>query len=55
MIILKILASFLLLVFIYVGALKANKNNHHQAAMAEYITGFIFTFGAIVGIYYLWW
>jgi hypothetical protein len=55
MIILKLLASFLLFVCLYVGVLKANKNNHRQPAIAEYMAGFIFAFGALVGFYKLWW
>ncbi|WP_170252841.1 hypothetical protein [Colwellia echini] len=57
MIIIKLSASFLLLIFILVGGRKADKKSHNSQyhPLAEYMTGFIFVFGAFWGLYELWW
>jgi hypothetical protein len=57
MIVVKLFASLLLCVCLLVGIRKANKNNHKHdyRPIAEYLSGFIFAVGAIVGFYYLWW
>jgi hypothetical protein len=57
MVLLKLFGSFLLLCCLIVGIKKADKKTHNTEhhAMAEYITGFIFAFGALYGFYLLWW
>jgi len=56
MIILKLFGSFLLLICLLVGVKRADKNSHNPnyPAIAEYMTGFIFAFGALWGFYALW-
>ena len=57
MVVLKLFASFLLLVCIFVGTKKADAKTHNpnHRPLAEYMTGFIFTFGGMWGLYALWW
>jgi hypothetical protein len=57
MIVLKLFASLLLLVCIFVGIKKADAKTHNpnHREFAEYMTGFIFTFGGVWGLYILWW
>ncbi len=57
MVLLKLFGSFLLLCCLIVGIKKADKKTHNTEhhAMAEYMTGFIFAFGALYGFYLLWW
>lgn len=56
MIILKLFASFMLLLCLLVGIRKADEKSHNPKyhALAEYMTGFIFVFGAVWGFYELW-
>ncbi|NQZ26708.1 MAG: hypothetical protein HRT55_10365 [Colwellia sp.] len=57
MIILKLFASFMLFCCFLVGIRKADKKSHNPNyhALAEYMTGFIFVFGAFWAFYKLWW
>jgi len=56
MLILKLFASLLLLICLFVGVRRADKKSHNPNyhAIAEYMTGFIFAFGALWGFYALW-
>jgi len=56
MITLKLFASLLLLMCLVVGVRRADKKFHNPNyhTIAEYMTGFIFAFGALWGLYALW-
>lgn len=50
----KLFASLFLCAAFVTGVFKANPNTHIQRKMAEYITGFLFCFGSVLGLYFLW-
>lgn len=56
MLILKIIGSFLLLIFLLAGVLKANPRTHNPdyPPMAEYAAGFIICVISLVGLHYIW-
>lgn len=53
---LKIFASFIFICFFIVSLTKANPRTHNPAyrPAAEYMTGFLFFFCSLAGLYYLW-
>ena len=53
----KCLCSFFLLCFFIVGIKRADIKFHRdkEYPMAEYITGFLFTFFPALAFYHLWW
>ena len=53
----KIIASMFLFALLVTGVLKANPRFHSPSyrPITEYTTGFILSFLACVGFYYLWW
>jgi hypothetical protein len=57
MLIIKGLCTFFLLCFFIAGIKRADRNSHldKEYPMAEYITGFLFTFFPALAFYHLWW
>ncbi|GAB2198426.1 hypothetical protein [Sessilibacter sp. MAH4] len=52
----KLFASIILLSLFIAGVFKANPKTHNpkNRPIAEYMAGFICTFGALLGLYFLW-
>ncbi|MFA7555469.1 MAG: hypothetical protein WCY88_14570 [Spongiibacteraceae bacterium] len=52
----KVIATILLLIFLFVGILKSSPRSHNPKypPMAEYLAGFIIFFSSLLGLYYLW-